>query len=397
MNLRRPADNRRFLGGYALVSVLLGAVLCLFAPGGFSWAVTEEIEAKISEAQQQIESSAAAYDTAVARVEELTAQAAENENRIAQLKEELPLQQERSDEAMVTLYKMNREGNSLLDMVLSSENILVFLQRVDYLARVQARNLDVMRALSAMEQELADTQAALDAALDEAEEQQRQAELSLSAAQQAREQAQKEAQEQARREREAQEAARKAAEEAAAAEQKADDEKAGEEKAGDESNDKSTDKTEEKPAEKDKGSSAPSKEEEPPSTSPSNDGANWGADKQAFVNQWAGRINSYLAGSAMAGKGAVFAAAAWDYGVDPRWSPAIAEVESGRGASCFRPHNAWGWGSASWGSWDEAIQAHVAGLARGYGYTLTEDAAKRYCPSSWQHWYSRCAAEMNSI
>ena len=99
----------------------------------------------------------------------------------------------------------------------------------------------------------------------------------------------------------------------------------------------------------------------------------------------------------MAGHGATFAEAAWDYGVDPRWSPAIAAVESSRGASCFLPYNAWGWGSESWSNWDSAIRDHVAGLASGYGYTVSVSAAQKYCPSNWQFWYSRCLALMESI
>lgn len=380
----RPMNRRTGIEGHprwglALVTLVLAAALGACIISEPSWAITDEIQAKITEAQQQIEDSAAAYDAALARIDELTAQAQENEARIAQLQEELPLQRERSEKAMVTLYKMNREGSSLVDMVLSSDSIFDFLERVDFLSRVQAQSLETMRSLTAMEQELVDTQATLDVALDEAEEQSRQAELSLAAAKQAREQAQREAQEQARREREAQEAARKAAE-AAAAEEAAKNEAA------------EDDKSDKKPE-----SSSSKEEEKPPSTSPSDDGANWNADKQAFVKQWAGRIDRYLSGSPLAGKGDVFAAAAWDYGVDPRWSPAIAEVESSKGASCFRPHNAWGWGNSSWGSWDAAIEAHVAGLARTYGYTLTEEAAKKYCPPSWQEWYSRCASEMNSI
>lgn len=362
-----------------LFSVLLSTalVLAFLVTGEPAWGATEEIEAKISEAQQRIEDSAAAYDAALARVGELQAQAAENEERIAELESELPRQRERSDEALTALYKMNREGYSLIDMVLSADSITDFLGRLDYLSRLQSKNCEAVYALTAMEAELVETQEALDAALDEAEEQQRQAELSLAEAKEAREEAQREAQEQARKEREAQEAARKAAEqeqaarEAASREEAADDEEAA--------------------------STESETTNEVPDSSPSDDGANWDSDKEAFVESWAGRIDSYLSGSPLAGKGAVFASAAWDYGVDPRWSPAISELESSKGAVCFKPHNAWGWGSASWGSWDEAIEAHVAGLARGYGYTLTEEAAKKYCPPTWQHWYSRCSEEMNSI
>ena len=130
---------------------------------------------------------------------------------------------------------------------------------------------------------------------------------------------------------------------------------------------------------------------------PSSDGADWSSDKETFVSQWAGRIDAYLAGSPLAGQGATFASAAWDYGVDPRWSPAISNTESSKGLYCFQSHNAWGWGSYSWSSWEEAIDAHVRGLARGYGYTISVEAAKKYCPPNWEHWYNATLAQMNMI
>ena len=129
----------------------------------------------------------------------------------------------------------------------------------------------------------------------------------------------------------------------------------------------------------------------------STDTADWSSDEDAFVSQWTARINNYLAGSPLSGYGETFARAAWTYGVDPRWSPAISYVESTKGAYCFASHNAWGWGSVSWDSWEEAINAHVAGLARGYGYTLTYAAAQKYCPPNADHWYNSCLAQMNSI
>lgn len=364
-----------------ILAVMLAVFLAIPASWGVTseaWGVTEEVEAQITEAQRQIEESAAAYDAAVSRIAELEQQIGENERRIAELQEDLPAQQERSDNAVTVLYKMSREGHSLLNMILASESIVDFLKRIDYLARYQDRNLDVIRSLQAMERELTDTQASLDEALFEARQQEEQAKVSLAAAQEARERAQREAQEQARREREAQEAARKAAEEAAR-------------KAAEEQQRQEEEAAEQAPAEDN------AAEEEPPSTSPSDDGADWSDDKASFVDQWAPRINRYLSGSPLAGTGETFAEAAWDYGVDPRWSPAISAVESSKGAACFKPHNAWGWGSASWDNWDDAIRAHVSGLARGYGYTLSESAAKKYCPPNWQHWYDRCAEEMNSI
>ncbi|MEE0704806.1 MAG: hypothetical protein UCH28_00320 [Adlercreutzia sp.] len=376
-----PRGRVAAMRGVLAVLVALALVPAVPAP---SFGVTEEIEARITEAQQQIEESAAAYDEAVARIAELEDQVASNTDRLKEIEQELPEQRERSDEALRALYKMNREGYSLIDMVLSSGSITEFISCIDYLSRFQERNVSAIEALTSLEDELEDTQASLDAALQEAEEKEQEASESLAVAKAAREQAQKEAQEQARREREAIEAAKREAERAAA-------EKAAAEQAAQEQ--------EEAQAQEEEAAAEAEEEEasEQPTEAPADDGANWGDDKAAFVEQWGPRIDAYLAGSPMAGTGDTFASAAWDYGVDPRWSPAISAVESSKGAACFKSHNAWGWGSSSWGSWEEAINAHVAGLARGYGYTLSESAARKYCPPNWQHWYSRCAAEMNSI
>ena len=71
--------------------------------------------------------------------------------------------------------------------------------------------------------------------------------------------------------------------------------------------------------------------------------------KEAFISTWSQRIDAYLSGSPLAGQGVTFATAAWEYGVDPRWSPAISNTESSKGAVCFKPYNAWGWGQSSLG------------------------------------------------
>ena len=132
-------------------------------------------------------------------------------------------------------------------------------------------------------------------------------------------------------------------------------------------------------------------------TPPVDDGADWGQDEETFVNEWAGRIDAYLAGSALDGQGKTFAHAAWVYGIDPRWSPAISNTESSKGGICFLPYNAWGWGQSSWSSWEEAIDAHVAALASSYGYTISIGAAKTYCPPNWEFWYKATVEQMNAI
>lgn len=131
--------------------------------------------------------------------------------------------------------------------------------------------------------------------------------------------------------------------------------------------------------------------------SPSLPEVDFSVGKEAFVSEWTSRINAYLAGSPLAGQGATFAEAAWSNGVDPRWSPAISNTESSKGAHCFLPYNAWGWGDKSWSSWEEAINAHVAGLANGYGYSITYANAAKYCPANTDHWFKATIGQMKMI
>lgn len=119
--------------------------------------------------------------------------------------------------------------------------------------------------------------------------------------------------------------------------------------------------------------------------------------REQFVTTWTTRINSYLSDSPLAGYGAVFAEAAWQYGVDPRWSPAISNTESTKGRNCFAAHNAWGWSSASWSNWAAAINSHVAGLSSLYGYTISRENAERYCPPNATSWYYDTLSEMQRI
>ena len=134
----------------------------------------------------------------------------------------------------------------------------------------------------------------------------------------------------------------------------------------------------------------------------------WNVSKAEFVGEWTlrdifindcgARIDAYLGGSPLGGYGRTFAAAAWDYGVDPRFSPAISNTESTKGLNCFRSHNAWGWmGDTAWGSWSESVNAHVQGLARGYGYTISLANANKYCPPTYEDWYAKTLAQMQLI
>ena len=363
-------------------TLAFGSVPALGLSGQAAWAEDIDINVQADAAQQEVERTAAEYDQAMSRIDELNQQISDNEAHIAKIQETLPEQQERSSAAAVKMYKAQASTPGLLEMVLSSENIVDFFTSLEYVSHIFSSNQAEINRLNELKAELDQTRRDLSQAKKDADSEAANAEAALTAAQEARQEAQRKAQEEAARQ--AEEAAKAAAEAQAAEEAKAAEAAKAADDAAKADDSAANDAT-------NAGESSGTVE------APSNDGADWTSDRDAFVAQWAGRIDAYLAGSPMAGTGQTFAEAAWDYGVDPRWSPAISNTESSKGLYCFNSHNAWGWGSASWGSWDDAIRSHVAGLARGYGYTISVDAAKKYCPPNWEHWYNATLAQMNMI
>ena len=404
----------------ALVAVAVGFALAVaFLPGALAHAEDIDTDPEADEFQQEIERTAAEYEQAVEQLDAARASASENADRIAELEEQIPLQQQRSAEAARQQYKLQQGGSGLLELLFAADDFYGFMVSLDYVSRVSQANVDEMNRLSDMKTELDEKQKQLVADRYAAKEHAAEAKAALKEAQEARKEAQRRAQEEARRQaeeaaaaaeqaaREAEEAAKaqaeaeaaqKAEEEAKAAQETAEKE-AAEEDASDDQDSESSDGQDEGDGQADSASDGDELADPSgaPLDTPSEDGADWDADEAAFVNEWAGRIDAFLAGSAMAGQGTAFAKAAWTYGVDPRWSPAIANTESSLGANCFLPYNAWGWGSASWSSWEEAIDAHVGGLARGYGYTISIRAAQKYCPPNWENWYNNTLAAMNMI
>lgn len=313
-----------------------------------------QIDDEPDDLQKKIEQTAQEYNEALDALEELEQQIEENDIKISILEGELPIQEGKSNDAIKAMYMMQQDGHSLLDMVLSAESLDSFLTNIEYINRIQKSNFEEVSRLNELKEELEETKTTLDEQRIQAEEEAERAEEALEAAKKARA--------------EAVERARRLAEEEAKARLEA------EAKA----------KAEAAEAEKEKAKTE-------------NGDIDWAADKQIFVAEWAPRIDAYLSGSPLAGQGKTFAVAAWNHGVDPRWSPAISCTESSKGRHCFRSHNAWGWGHEGWSSWEEAIDAHVAGLSRGYGYTISVKSAKKYCPPNWEHWYNSTLSEMNKI
>ena len=248
-----------------------------------AWAEDIDTNVQADAAQQEVERTAAEYDQAISRIDDLNQQIADNEARIAEIEEALPTQQERSSAAAVKLYKTQASTPGLLEMVLSSENIVDFFTSLEYVSHIYSSNQAEIKRLSELKDELDQTKRGLSQAKKDADAEAANAEQALSAAQQARQEAQRKAQEEAARQ--AEEAAKAAEAEAAKAETA-----------------KEADKQEQADS-----ASAPAAAEAAGGSSagtveaPSDDGADWASERDVFVAQWAGRIDAYLAGSPMAG------------------------------------------------------------------------------------------------
>lgn len=334
-----------------------------------AYAVSAETQAELDSATAQVEESAAAYDEAVAKLEDLQAEIDENTAEIERLEQEIPEQQAAASAAMRDMYKYRQGSNPLVSVMVGSESMSDFITTCAYMDQIQSSNTEAIEELNEMQAELEQRKTELDAQKQQLEEEKQAAEDALAEAQALRAQAQAQAEAEA------------AAELAALA----NDTSAGEGSGV-------------------SGDNPYSSADQSGQTAGTvvSDSVNWNMPRDEFINEWAGRIDAYLAGSPLAGYGRAFAEAAWNYGVDPRWSPAIACIESSKGRYCANTCNAWGWtavggGFRAFGSWNEGIDSHVSYLRSMYGTTLTPAAAQRYCPPTWQDWYNKVGGEMNRI
>lgn len=342
---------------FALASLLV-LIFGLTANGYVETSVADE---EASQLESQVRQSAQAYNDAVLRQEELSAEIDALDARIAELEDALPAQQERSDESVRALYKYKYDSSSVLMMMLESSSVTDMLAILDSYNWIIEYNTAEINSTIEMQTELKSARETLESNRANAQQAAEEALVTLQEAQAARERM----------------AARAAAAQAA------------EQQAAQSILDSGTATEEERQAASAASSFASS-------ANASNIG--WSADKSQFVSKWAPRINAYLDGTPMAGMGNAYAAAAWDNGVDPRWAPAISYVESGVGAACYRSYNAWGYGGYSFGSWEEGINRVVSALGSSlYGGYLTREAASVYCPTNVDHWYNSCAEQMARI
>jgi hypothetical protein len=370
----RYVQPRHVLAIVLLVGVLMSAQAY---PYPLSYGAANDVLPEPDELQIRIEQTAVEYNKAIDRLNQVQGDIDALESQIAQLELSLPEQKRLGSAAVLEYYHMQCNSNIYLEMLFGSQSITDFISTYEYIGRVQSTYLRDINKLTQLQAELLESRSLLEETYKTAQSEAAHAEEALRDAQEARMEAE-------RRARELQEANGNNAVMSAGGSGNAADAGAG---GGADGGDGGAEAG---------GVSGPGEDAPGASVQP-NEPPDWSQDKSAFVAMWAARIDAYLGGSPMGGQGYVFAEAAWDYGVDPRWSPAISCTESSKGLYCFLPHNAWGWGSVSWPDWDTAIRAHVRGLAIGYGYTISEAAAQKYCPPNWQHWLDVTSSQMALI
>lgn len=318
--------------------------------------------------------------------------------RVEFLSARLPEQQNRSDLAARALYKSQRSSFDVLEMLLDSQSLDDFIRQADYLRTVTEANVHEITLAHSMQQESESRQAALDKAEKEADSRVEASRESLKEAQDKRVSKASEGISYAINVASSM-GGKKSLSIGPSASEKTNADSKSSSSGGSAATSSSSSKKQKKEDEEPKVQATTD-------TSAIDDGADWSMSKDEFVSEWSPRLNAYLDGSALSGQGENFAKCAWKYCIDPRWSAAISNTESSKGAICIRPHNAWGWGASDsdpynlaseWGSWEEAIDAHSRGLSEGYGYTISMSGALAYCPYSWQEWYNNTLNEMARI
>lgn len=362
------------------------AMLMVFS---LAFAASPKAQAEdMDELNARVEETAVRLNEAQTHLDDIENRIAENKETISNLQVQIEKNKENNKEAMCNMYRHQRSMPALVQLIVSSGSVSELYGTIDFLQRRQESYMETMQAQ-------ADAKRDLEAASEQLAIDKEQAKAAVEDAQEAMEEAQAVREEAMKRA--AEEAARQLAEEQARQAREVASQQANSSVTVGDTDAEST------PAAmtegEDAGNDSTNVDEQETTVvndSIGSDDVTW-TERDEFVATWAARIDNYLAGSPLSGYGKNFAEAAWNYGVDPRWSPAISCVESGKGAVCYRSYNAWGWGGISYGSWEEAIDAHVGGLSRGYGHSLTIEAAQKYCPPTYESWYNRCLEEMSQI
>lgn len=302
-------------------------------------------EMRLGDLQREVVAAREAYEKTLSEVDKAQKQVADATEQIKTIEDELAHQRDKSDNAMRALYKLHNDSMGIAEILLGSSSLTDVISTNQYLNIIDDRANREIKRYSDLKSDLEATKAELAVAQQTAEQRSKDAAVALDEAKQAREHEQEKTSAIATRDAGAR----------VHVDMKFDE-------------------------------------------------IDWDLPEEEFVDAWARRLDAYLAGSPLANQGKTFAQAAWDYGVDPRWSAAISTMESSKGrlVPYGNSHNAWGLtsgadGFARFSSWEEAIDKHTKYLASTYGYTITLAGAKKYCPPNYEKWFDTIVHEMLEI
>lgn len=339
--------NTRFVGKKLVAAAVAGVIALSYAgvTGVANIALADDDLEKLS---AKVDETARKYDEAVAERDYVNAEIEKLKVRIRNNEAELPGLQENANTAAVSMYKLSRNQDALIEMILDADSFENALYIVDSYGDIYNNYAEDIRRNQDIQQQLESDKLALDEKKTMADVAVIETEKALEEAKAVRQKAQEEAEARA---------LAQAEQEAALARQasaKADAELAAQ--------------------------------------------IDWTMGKDEFISHWGKRINDYLEGSPLAGYGELFAESAWSVGADPRLSPAISCIESSKARVCFLPFNCWGWLGHSFSSWEEAIPAHVAYIASDIypAPYLSYEFATIYCVPP-DDWYANVGSEMRRI
>ena len=387
----------------AVACAALGLALVAGGIGLLGDSVTSaqaDSKSELAALRQEVARKSEAYSDAMQATANAQQAVDDCKSRIADIESRIPGAQDKAAEAMVTQYKYQQNSAGLLDLILSADGFEQFISMLTYLNTVQTYANDQVDGLVELKAQLNEENANLEQLLSDAQTAEQEAADALSEVQAAAEEAEQRVAEEEEAERQAKLAAQQAAAAAAATvtETSASGDSSSTATSGesDASGDGSQASESNDSSESYDSSSSDSSGSESYDSGSSGDSGDSSSSGDSTLDSWAARIDSYLSGTALAGYGRVFAQAALTYGVDPRWSPAIAGIESTWGSYCFLSYNAWGWMGHSFSSWEEAIWAHVEYLGYMYGGQLTMEAACTYCDPG-EDWYYAVSEQMSCI
>ncbi len=180
------------VGSFARMACVAG--LCTVLAAGSSltvmptaaYAMSSQTASELAALTQQVDSAAATYQEATAKVEELNQEIAQKADEILDFEEnKLPEQQQKASDAACNLYKLQASSTNLISILLNSSSFGELITQGKYLTTIQEENTAALERLNDMYDELEAKMDELSSAKDEAETQQQKAAEALSSAQSA--------------------------------------------------------------------------------------------------------------------------------------------------------------------------------------------------------------------